>query len=77
MQTMFPEIMVVYVPRDIQLRRLMLRDGITEEQAQLRLLAQMPIEDKRLLADVLVDNSESLEATEQQIDKFWRRKGLS
>ncbi|MBC8079748.1 MAG: dephospho-CoA kinase [Gorillibacterium sp.] len=77
MDSMFPEIMVVYVPRDIQLKRLMQRDGITEEQAQLRLLAQMPIEDKKLLADILVDNSQGLQETEQQIDKFWQRKELS
>lgn len=42
------ESMVVYVPRDVQLRRLMLRDGLTEEQAELRLSAQMDIEQKKV-----------------------------
>ncbi|MCL6456877.1 MAG: dephospho-CoA kinase [Gorillibacterium sp.] len=77
MKSMFPQIMVVYVPRDIQLKRLMLRDGLSEEQAQQRLKVQMPIEEKKVLADILIDNSDSLEATEQQIDEFWHRKELS
>lgn len=47
LESLYEEIMVVYVPRDIQLQRLMLRDGLTEEQAGLRLSAQMDIEQRK------------------------------
>ncbi|WP_409345349.1 dephospho-CoA kinase [Paenibacillus sp. MBLB4367] len=73
----FDEIMVVYVPRDVQVQRLMERDGLSLEQAELRLAAQMPIEQKKSLADIVIDNRGSVEDTERQVDDFWRGKGLS
>ncbi|MGN9169185.1 dephospho-CoA kinase [Paenibacillus polymyxa] len=77
LESLYEEIMVVYVPRDIQLRRLMLRDGLTEEQAELRLSAQMDIEQKKNLADIVIDNSGTQSETQMQIDQFWQRKGLA
>ncbi|WP_342417300.1 dephospho-CoA kinase [Paenibacillus sp. FSL R10-2782] len=77
LESLYDEIMVVYVPRDVQLQRLMLRDGLTEEQAGLRLSAQMDIEQKRSLADIVIDNSGTQAETKQQIDQFWQRKGLA
>jgi len=76
MQPMFQEVMVVYIPRQLQLERLMRRDGIPMDQAELRLQAQMPIEDKKELADILICNDGGLESTERQIDVFWRERGL-
>lgn len=75
-QNRFPEVMVVYVPEAIQIKRLMERDQLTEEQAIARLSSQMPIEDKKKLADIVIDNSGTLQQTEQQIDIFWKSKGL-
>lgn len=77
LKNLYEEIMVVYVPRDVQLQRLMLRDGLTEEQAGLRLSAQMDIEQKRSMADIVIDNSGTQAETERQIDLFWQRKGLA
>lgn len=76
LESYFERIMVVYVPRDSQLRRLMERDKLTAEEAEKRLRAQMDIEDKRLKADILIDNSGSLANTTEQIDRYWREKGL-
>lgn len=76
LQHMFPEVMVVYVPVSLQLERLMKRDGLTKEEAMARIRAQMPIEDKRRLADIVIDNSQDLEATAEQLDQFMKRKGL-
>lgn len=76
LQHMFPEVMVVYVPVSLQLERLMKRDGLTKEEAMARIRAQMPIEDKRRLADIVIDNSQDLEATSEQLDQFMKRKGL-
>ncbi|WP_373229419.1 dephospho-CoA kinase [Cohnella sp.] len=76
MEPYFQEIMVVYVPREIQLQRLMERDKLTAEEAQKRLDAQMAIEDKKSKADIVINNSGSLAQTEQQINRFWREKGF-
>jgi len=72
----YDEIMVVYVPEEVQLRRLMERDGLTTEQAMNRIRSQMPIEEKKRRADVVIDNSGTLKETEDQIIDYWTRKGL-
>ncbi|TVY06926.1 dephospho-CoA kinase [Paenibacillus cremeus] len=76
LQWMVSQVMVVYVPRSVQLERLMIRDGITEEQAEKRLQSQLPIEDKRAMADMIIDNSGTLQDTERQVDTFWTERGL-
>lgn len=76
LQHMFSEVMVVYVPLPVQVARLMERDGLTESQALERIRSQMPLEDKRRLADVVIDNSGSLEETAMQLDQYLKRKGL-
>ena len=73
---MFDEVMLVYVSRQTQLQRLMNRDGITLEQAEQRIAAQLPIDEKRKLASVIIDNSGIFADTERQIEQFWRSTGL-
>ncbi|MED4599169.1 dephospho-CoA kinase [Paenibacillus validus] len=77
LQSMVERVMVVYVPREVQLMRLMARDGLSPEQAEQRLQSQMPIEEKRRLADIVIDNTGSLEETEKQIEAFWKERGLT
>lgn len=74
---MFAEVMVVYVPQNVQLERLMERDKLTEEQALSRIRAQMSIEEKKKRADILIENQGDLLETERQLDEFWKRKGLT
>ncbi|WP_059054312.1 dephospho-CoA kinase [Paenibacillus senegalimassiliensis] len=74
LESLYEEIMVVYVPREVQKSRLMSRDGLTEWQAEQRLNAQMDIELKKERAHILIDNSQGLAETEQQIERFWRDK---
>jgi dephospho-CoA kinase len=76
LQSMFSEVMLVYTTTEIQLERLMRREGIGMFEAQLRLKAQMEIDKKKTLADIVIDNSGTVEETEKQIDDFWHRKGL-
>ena len=76
-QDQFDEVVLVYVPEPLQLKRLMARDGLTEEEARKRLRAQISIEEKKRLADYVIDNSGTLENTRRQVDAFWRLKGLS
>ncbi len=66
MQNDFADVIVVYVPEHIQLERLINRDGIDEQAAMARIRSQMPIEKKRKLATVVIDNSHSLSRSRQQ-----------
>jgi dephospho-CoA kinase len=50
-----------------QKQRLQQRDGLTDEQAQRHLNAQMSLEQKRRLADYVVENNGSLDDLEQQV----------
>lgn len=51
----------------IRLQRLMARDGMTEEQAHLRMDSQMPQHEKRRHADAVIDNSGDPIDTERQV----------
>ena len=62
-QQWLDEVWLVYVPYEIQLQRLMDRDSLTELQAKQRIAAQMSLVEKRLLADVIIDNSGSIMET--------------
>lgn len=62
-------IMVVTVPESIQLNRLMQRNNLTQEEAQRRINAQMPLSEKEKLADFIVDNSGTIANTLTQVDK--------
>lgn len=64
------EIMTVFVSQKTQLSRLMLRDNISEEQALARINSQMPIVDKALLSDVIIDNEGTIENTKLQVDRW-------
>ncbi|WP_379154037.1 dephospho-CoA kinase [Paenibacillus sp. sgz5001063] len=77
LDNLFQEIIVVYVPRELQLSRLMERNQLTLEQAEVRLGAQMDIEQKRRKASYVIDNSGDLDHTRQQVAILWDRLGLS
>ncbi|MBE3562905.1 MAG: dephospho-CoA kinase [Hydrogenibacillus schlegelii] len=62
---------VVYVDEAEQLRRLMARDGLDREEAEARLRAQLPMEEKRARADVVLVNRGGVEALARQIDALW------
>eukprot|EP00268_Persea_americana_P026903 TRINITY_DN2644_c0_g1_i12.p1 TRINITY_DN2644_c0_g1~~TRINITY_DN2644_c0_g1_i12.p1 ORF type:complete len:108 (+),score=13.46 TRINITY_DN2644_c0_g1_i12:1201-1524(+) len=62
-------IIVVWVDPETQLQRLMARDGISEEQARSRINAQTPLDWKRTKADMVIDNSGTLDETREQFQK--------
>src|SRR5215470_12993197 len=64
---------VVTCPPEVQLRRMMERRGMTEEEARARLDAQPPIEPKVALASEIIDNSGSLDDLRHQVTAAWRR----
>ncbi|OFI50496.1 dephospho-CoA kinase [Floricoccus tropicus] len=73
--TYFDEVWLVYVPFEIQLKRLMARNDLSDEQARSRIESQMSIEEKKLLTDKIIDNSASIENTKEQIKKLLKGSG--
>jgi dephospho-CoA kinase len=67
-----PATILVYAPEAIQIRRLIARDGLTRAEARARVNAQMPIEEKRALATIVIDNSGALENTRRQVLAVYR-----
>ena len=73
LQYMFHKLLLVYVPPEEQVHRLMERDHISREMAQSILAAQLPIEEKKAYADFIVDNSRSLQETKGQVAEVWQK----
>lgn len=65
-------VMVVYIPRALQIKRLMERDRMSEDEAIRRIDLQMDIEEKKRRADWVIDNSGTLKQTSEQVDRFWQ-----
>ena len=62
-------IIVVWVDPETQVRRLMGRDRSSEEDAGNRIKAQMPLDVKRSKADIVIDNTGSLDDLNEQFQK--------
>ena len=60
---------LVAVSKEQQIKRAMIRSGMTEEAVKARIAAQMSLEDKKKFADVVLDNSGALEETLEQVHK--------
>lgn len=60
-------LVVVAVDEALQLQRLMLRDGLTEEEARARLSAQAPLAHKLAAADFVIDNAAHLDLTHARV----------
>jgi len=69
---LFDVVVLVFIPKEKQLERLMKRDGIPYDRAMLMIASQMPIEEKIPLADVVIDNSFPLEKTEKEVEQVWK-----
>ncbi|MBP3231055.1 MAG: dephospho-CoA kinase [Anaerovibrio sp.] len=65
--TMTDENWLVYVLPEIQKERLMARNGYSEAEALRRISAQMSLEKKKLLADVVIDNNGDVEELHRQV----------
>ncbi len=64
-------VLLVYIPREEQIRRLMARNGFSRREADERLRSQMSIDDKLLHADMIINNEGTLEETRGRVDRVW------
>lgn len=69
----FDEVWLVYVNRETQVKRLIKRDRISRGYALEKINSQMSVEDKKIMADVIIDNSGSLEETFRQVEENLKR----
>jgi dephospho-CoA kinase len=65
------KILVVYIPREMQVERLMKRDTISREQAEIILKTQLSIDAKMKNADFVIRNEKGLEETRKQVRNIW------
>ena len=66
------EVIVVYAPEHIQIKRLMKRDRLTQVDARARIRSQMPIEEKKRRATIVIDNSGTREETRRQTLEIYK-----
>ena len=67
----FDATVLVYCPAPLQIERAIARDGCTRGEAERRVAAQLPIDEKRALADFVIDNSGALRDTERQVRELY------
>lgn len=72
-QDMADEVWVVYVDCPTQLLRLMARSKLTAEQAAIRINAQLDLQEKARLADIVIDNNSDIQNTRRQVQSRWEQ----
>jgi dephospho-CoA kinase len=69
-------VVVVDAPAETQIDRLVRLRGMTEEEARARIAAQAARDERRAVADVVIDNSGSFEELEAQVRELWEELRL-
>jgi dephospho-CoA kinase len=67
------EVLVVWVPRDLQILRVFGRDKLSLDEVEARIAAQESLDDKCKRANVVIDNSGSELETECQLEEIWKK----
>jgi dephospho-CoA kinase len=71
----FDAVVVVDVPEDVAVQRLVSQRGFEEPDARARIAAQITREERRALADFVIENTGDLAALETEIDRLWECLG--
>lgn len=67
------EVLLIYAPKELQLKRIIARDGISEEDALRRIEAQMDIEEKKSRSENIIENTKGLKELQEEIEKFLQK----
>ena len=67
----FDLVVTVDVDHETQIQRLAARNGFTRGEAESRIAAQAGREDRKIVADVVVDNTGSVTRLREQVDALW------
>ena len=66
-------VILVYVSPEVQIERIMKRNGYSSEEAEDRLRSQMPLADKIPFADFVIRNEGTLAETEVIVEEVWEK----
>jgi dephospho-CoA kinase len=69
----FDKVLVVYAPKEIQIKRVMQRDKASEKEVLSILKNQKDIEEKRKKADYIINNSKDLKHLQKEIEEFIKK----
>jgi len=73
LQGLYSSTVLVYATPETQVRRLIEQRGIASDRALKMLAAQLPIDEKRSLADFVIDNEGTRDQTLRQVEEAWTR----
>ena len=73
MHPLFHHVLMVYTPQEEQKRRLIERDGLTEEMAMNMITSQLGVDEKKGYCDLVIDNSGSLGDTREKVEELWEK----
>lgn len=71
-QSLVDMVVVVDVPEEMQVERAVGMRGLDAEDVRRRMAVQATRDQRRAVADVVIENSGSLDETEAQVDRLWR-----
>ena len=71
MDRLMDKIIIVYINKDEQVKRLIRRNNLSREEALQRIKSQMSMKEKVKMAEYVIDNSNSLDKTKKQVEKTW------
>ncbi len=66
---------LVYTPKELQIKRLLLRDNCSKEEALKKINTQIDIEKKKKLSDYIIDNSKDINHLKDEVKKFINKIG--
>lgn len=70
LQKNFDATMVIACKPEKQIKRIIKRDGLSSQEARLRVKAQMPLDEKRRMADVTIDNDKDIKRLRTNIRTY-------
>jgi dephospho-CoA kinase len=74
MEPSVDEVWVVTSPRSLQVSRICRRNGISPKEAEERIDAQLPLEFKTAQADVVINNTGTIDDLKNIVEKIWRER---
>lgn len=67
------QVLLIYATKELQLKRIVARDGLSQEDAMKRIEAQMDIEEKKLQSENIIENTKGLKELQEEIEKFLQK----
>lgn len=63
-------VLVITLPEAVQIKRLKARNGLTDQEAKMRIKSQMPLNEKEQLADFVIENTGTIEELENKLEQL-------